>query len=127
VIDIQPGALIVPPALEEIARGLLQSGEVAAAEGEPTGNVWKNTAELLVEPRLSNSKFDGYSSGRWLLSGSPQDSPIIVAFLHGNEAPQVEQMGLNTDVNTLGYSVRVYGDYGAAAGDTKAIVPAEEA
>jgi hypothetical protein len=126
VIDIQPGALIVPPALEETARGLLESGEIAAAEGKPTGNVWKKTAELLVEPRLSNAKFNGNSSGRWLLSGTPQDSPIIVAFLNGNEAPQVEQMGLNADVSTLGYSVRVYGDFGAAEGDTKAIVPAEE-
>ena len=121
-LDIQPAVLLVPPALEATGRSLLESMEIAAAEGEPTGHAWKGVAALGVEPRLSNLKFSGYSTTVWFLLGAPEDAPVIVAFLNGNELPTFEQMGVESTVDRLAFTWRVYHDFGAALGDTNALV-----
>jgi len=121
-LDISPAVLLVPPALEATGRSLLESMEIAAAEGEPTGHAWKGVAALGVEPRLSNLKFSGYSTTVWFLLGAPEDAPVIVAFLNGNELPTFEQMGVESTVDRLAFTWRVYHDFGAALGDTNALV-----
>ncbi len=46
-LGINPNTLVVPPALESDARGLLNT---EIAPGGAASNVWKNTAELIVTP-----------------------------------------------------------------------------
>jgi phage major head subunit gpT-like protein len=48
--------LVVPPALEEVARQLLNSEFMTgagASAGVPTTNIWRNSADLIVSEYLS--------------------------------------------------------------------------
>lgn len=124
-IDIMPKVLAVPPELEVTARNILNSELVQAAEGDPMGNALRNIAALEVESRLSNTdKFAGASATAWHLFAGPQDAPIIVGFLEGQEAPTVEFFGLDADPDHLGVQWRVYHDFGCALGDYRAAVKA---
>jgi hypothetical protein len=97
-----------------------------ASNDVPTGNALKNSVGLEVEPRLSNSdRFTGTSAKAWYLFASPSDTPIIVAFLQGKQMPTVEFFGLDSDVNRLAVSWRVYFDYGAALADHRAAYKAK--
>jgi len=123
-LDIVPSVLLVPPELEGTARAILESMEVNATEGSPTGNSLKGAAALQVEPRLSNTtKFTNASTTAWYLFGSPQSVPMVVAFLNGVETPTVEQA--DTDFNTLGLQMRVFHDFGAALGDHRSCVKSD--
>ncbi len=127
-LDITPAVLATPPELEVTARALLESAELQAAEGDPTGNALKGVAKLAVESRLSNTaKFSNASLTAWYLFAGPQDASVIVAFLRGQRTPTVEFFGLDHDVNTLGVSWRVYFDYGAALNDPRAAVKSDGA
>jgi hypothetical protein len=124
-IDIQPRVLAVPPELEVQARSILNSELIQAAEGDPTGNALRNIAELVVEPRLSNTaKFANASATAWFLFAGPTDAPVIVGFLEGQDRPTVEFFGMDHDINTLGIGWRVYHDFGVALGDFRAAVKA---
>lgn len=126
VLDIVPKTLLVPPELEQTAKALLQSDFIqltsTTAAGAPTGNTFKNALALEVESRLSNATFTGSSALAWYLFASPVDAAVIVAFLNGAESPTVEFFGLDSDVNTLGVSWRIYHDFGVALADPKAAV-----
>jgi hypothetical protein len=122
-LDIKPAVLVVPPELEMVARGILESAEVQAAESLPLGNALKGIAKLEVESRASNlTKFAGASATGWYLFASPQDAPVIVAFLRGNRTPTVETFGLDAEPGTLGLSWRTFFDYGAVLNDWRAAV-----
>jgi len=126
-LDILPKVLAVPPELETTARALLESTELHAAEGSPTGNPLKNLADLEVESRLSNSdKFDGTSAKAWYLFSAPASASVVVGFLGGRREPVVEFRGLDqSDAHTLGITWRVFHDYGAALNDHRAAVKAK--
>ncbi len=121
-LDIQPRTLLVPPELQNGAKQLLQSDFLKRLDDkQPTGNSMKNVVNLEVESRLSNpNRFTGTSAKAWYLFGSPIDMSIIVAFLQGKQNPTVEFFGLDSDVNRLAASWRVYFDYGCALGDFRA-------
>jgi hypothetical protein len=126
-LDIRAKTLLVPPELQVSAKQLLMSEFIKRASNDvPTGNALKNSVGLEVEPRLSNSdRFTGTSAKAWYLFASPSDTPIIVAFLQGKQMPTVEFFGLDSDVNRLAVSWRVYFDYGAALADHRAAYKAK--
>ena len=128
-LDIMPNVLAVPPELEVTAREILNSVEInRTGDGSPTANALQNIAALEVESRLSNTdKFSGASATAWYLFGKPMDAAVIVAFLNGKQTPVIEFFGLDSDVNTLGVSWRVYHDYGCALADPKAAQKADGA
>ncbi len=113
----------MPPELEITAKELLRSVEVhhEGTDGVATGNALRDITKLEVESRMSNTdKFSDASATAWFVFASPQDVPLIVGFLDGRETPVVESFGLDHSVEQLGYSFRVYHDYGACLGDPKA-------
>lgn len=125
LLDLQPAVLLVPPELEQIALALLHSSEVqrvATGDQQPTGNTFKDIAQLAVEPRLSDSTFSGYSAVAWYLFSNAMNAAVIVGFLDGNESPTLETFGLDHDVNTLAFSFRVYFDFGCALADHRAAI-----
>lgn len=122
-LDIRPVTLLVPPEQYQMAKTLLESDLIQRAANTPMGNPLKNAVQLEVEPRLSNTaRFDGASDKAWYLFATPSDAALIVCFLNGVQAPTVEFFGLNSDVNTLAMSWRVYFDYGCGFGDYRAAV-----
>ncbi len=129
VLDISPAVLLVPPELETTGRELLQSDFIQrlATDSGPTGNVWKGSLTLEVEPRLSAASFTGYSTTAWYLFASPVDAPMIATFLNGSEGPVVEFFGPEADPGSLSYSWRVYSDFGFALADPKAAVKSKGA
>ncbi|GMV27143.1 MAG: hypothetical protein AMXMBFR58_31740 [Phycisphaerae bacterium] len=123
-LDLRPVVLVVPPELQTTARAVLESEFIAAQTNLPTGNSLKNAVGLEVEPRLSNTKKYGNkaSTKHWYLFAAPAASPLIVAFLNGQQTPTVEFFGLDQTVNKLAVSWRVYFDFGAALCDPRAAV-----
>lgn len=87
-LNIRPEYLIVPLALEDVARVLM------ASEFNPTDltsnnrapNPARNTLEVVVDARL-----DADSATRWYESAGQSFDTIEVAFLDGNQAPTLEQ------------------------------------
>lgn len=126
-LDIRARTMLVPPELQQTAKELLQSDFIQRASNDlPTGNALKNSVQLEVEPRLSNSdRFNGTSTKAWYLFASPQDAAMIVAFLQGKQTPTVEFFGLDADPNRLSATWRVFFDYGAALGDFRAAYKAK--
>lgn len=122
-LDIRPTTLLVPPELQQMSKMLLESDMIQRAANTPMGNPVKNVVNLEVEPRLSNTaRFTGASDKAWYLFGTPSDAALVVAFLNGVQSPMVEFFGLESDVNTLAVSWRVYFDYGCGFGDYRAAV-----
>ena len=117
-LNIQPIALVVPPALEMTARALLNSNEILGTSG-PNGNPTKDiVANLIVEPRISNTtRFANATAIQWFLFGAPKDRAVTVGFLKGQQTPTIETG--DTDFSTLGIQLRVYHDYGVALADPR--------
>jgi hypothetical protein len=126
-LDIRPRTLLVPPELQQTAKELLMSDYLQRANNDvPTGNALKNAVTLEVEPRLSNAgRFGGTSAKAWYLFAGPADTPLIVAFLQGQQSPNVEFFGMDAEPNKLAVSWRVYFDYGAALADHRAAYKAK--
>lgn len=129
LLDIPPRILLVPPELEATARALVASMELArdvsSDDQLPTGNPFVNLGlSVVVEPRLSDSAYTGYSATAWYLLAGPSDAVAIVAFLDGRETPVFESWGIGEDPRFLNATWRVRHDYGAALGDPRAGVRA---
>lgn len=126
-LDLRPATLVVPPELQTAARAVLESEYITTSPGQPTGNSVKKAVALEVEPRLSNTaKFGSAATPKaWYLFASPGATPMIVAFLNGQQAPVVETFGLDQTVERLAMTWRVYFDYGAALVDPRAAVRAK--
>ena len=125
LLDLQPAVLLVPPELEQTALALIHSSEVqrvATGDLQPTGNTFKDIAQLAVEPRLSDSAFTGSSAVAWYLFSNAMNASVIVGFLDGMESPTIESFGLDHDVNTLAFHFRVFFDYGVALADHRAAI-----
>jgi hypothetical protein len=121
-LDLQPKTLLVPPELESVARAICESEFVGVVDGSPTGNSLKGILTPVIEPRLSNANIEGASDTLWFLFASPADESQAVAFLSGVQNPTIEEIGLQGDVDTLGYSWRVYFDFGSSLVDFRAAV-----
>ena len=126
-LDIPPAILLVPPSLENTAKGLATSellllaygGSTASTVKAPAKNVFKDLAlTVVVEPRLENSAYTGYSATTWYVTASPsQGDTIEVAFLNGRSSPIIERFV--SDINTLGIGYRVLMDVGCKSLDSR--------
>lgn len=120
-IDIQPSILLVPPELETTAKVVLESEFISQTTANVgTANPVRKAVRVIVEPRLSNTKFTGNSALAWYLTGVPSDVAFIVSYLNGKENPTIDFFGLDHDAQKLCVSWRVFHDFGAALGDYRA-------
>tara|TARA_R110000803_G_scaffold107227_3_gene175388 strand:- start:112 stop:2004 length:1893 start_codon:yes stop_codon:yes gene_type:complete len=109
-LNIQPSYLLVPAAIETVAQVFLRT---AAAPGGSNNdvNVFQNSMELVVEPRL-----DADDVNAWYVMGSPggEVDTVVVGWLDGRQEPYLEsENGFNVD--GMKYKVRI--DCTAAALD----------
>lgn len=122
IIGFQPVTLVVPAALEQTARALLNSVTLMrdqASDNQPTGNpIAGLNLALVVEPRL-----DAASTIDWYLFARPSDAPMLVSFLNGREGVIVESQ--EAAFNTLGMQWRAFMDTGVDYGEPKASVKAD--
>jgi len=118
-LDMLPKYLAVSPELKVTAQAILESIELNAVEGSPTGNALRNVTELVVEPRLSNTtKFNNASTTQWYLFTDANSVPVIAATLDETPFPIVEIE--DEEFSKLGKRIRVYQDFGCALGDHRA-------
>lgn len=125
LLDLEPAVLLIPPELEQTALALLNSTEVArVSTGDqlPTGNTFKDIAQLAVEPRLSDSAFASSSAVAWYLFSNAMNAAVVVGFLDGMQSPTLETFGLDHDINRLSFGFRVFHDFGCALGDFRAAI-----
>jgi Mu-like prophage major head subunit gpT len=119
-INLPPAFLVVPPELEMVARGLVNSSELrnpAGTESATTGNPLQNIAEVLVDARLA--------APEWYLFSLPENGAAIVGTLNGADAPQVDSA--DPGFNQLGLGWRGYYDYGVALHEYRGIVKSKGA
>ena len=123
-IDVEPALLMVPPELERTARELTESdlmivtalGSTSAAAKEGNKNGTYRGLETVVESRLSNANYTGYSATSWYLMPRPVDSDNLgVCFLNGQQGPTIEQFNAGPDRDGIVW--RVLTDVGCAAVD----------
>lgn len=120
LIGGKPAVLMVPPALELVARSLLNSNAIVTTGTTDAtignANVFAGLAELVVADWLSDSDLAGYSAAKWYLLRSPSIAPaMIVAFLNGQQSPTVETA--DADFNVLGIQMRGFHDWGVGRGE----------
>jgi hypothetical protein len=122
-IDVTPAVLAVSPALEVIARQLLNSAimarDTSGADNLPQGNAFQGMLTLEVEARLENETFHANASeDHWLLFAAPTACPAgIVSFLNGGENPTVEAFELGE--SRLGAGFRAFHDFGFNLADAR--------
>jgi hypothetical protein len=120
-LGLRPSLLLVPPALETIAKQLFTSTEIrdtTASTKFPTANTFAGQYEPVCSQYLSDATITGYSSTAWYLLADPRAMATIeVAFLNGVETPTVETA--DADFNTLGIQMRAYHDFGAKKQDAR--------
>ena len=130
---IEPRILLVPPALEETAKALMDRnsqliavalGSTSSKSKEPSANVWAGTLEPVVGQFLGAAfGLSGSSDTAWYVLGDPQDVPAFeIAYLNGQEQPTVDFFGVDSEANTLGATWRIYWDFGAALAEFRAAV-----
>lgn len=120
-IYTQPAILLVPPALEEVAKRLMASEMLleAASAGSPTGerNIYQGLARVVVCPYLGTAlSLTSSSDTGWYLLADPMDVPTVeMVHLNGVTMPVVESS--DADFSTLGRKYRCYHDFGVALAD----------
>ena len=111
-IDVQPDVLLAPTGLRVAAETILNSiinvatGSTDLVQGNK--NTWYGTSRAVIEPRLSNTNYSGYSATTWYLLAK---GIMEVAFLDGKQTPTIEQA--TPASNVLGIGWRVYMDFSA--------------
>ena len=128
-VMVDPTILLVPTALEQTAKELMNSQYVVGPTSAktPSVNVWQGSFQPLVSPWLSNSTVSG-SSTAWYLLGNPADlAALEIAYLNGLQTPTVEFFGMDTQPEVLGVSWRVFWDFGVALAEYRAGVKSKGA
>jgi hypothetical protein len=100
-IGVVPKYLVVAPELDFLARQLVTSATLqhvgastSADKNNPTSNPHFGAFEVVVDPRLSNSKFTGYSTTAWyLIADQSVADTIEVTYLSGQRTPTINQVG----------------------------------
>lgn len=127
-LNLDVAKLIVPPELEHTARKFCFSGEIrrsggstSAAEQYGPFNPWYGTLQPVIEPRLSNSNYTGYSTTAFYTACDPlQGNHMMIAFLRGtNRAPLISLK--DPAPNQTGMVWQVLMDVGAAAVDFRGV------
>ncbi len=107
-IDVSPAFLLVPPEIEIATRQLLESiNDVTVTTGVHAPNTVSNLATLVVDPRMSNTSYTGYSlTAYYLLANPVVHDTFEIAFLNGIQTPFMEQeTAFNNDA--LNFKVRI--------------------
>jgi hypothetical protein len=113
-LNIRPAYLIIPAALETLARQLMTSTFDPTASKGHASNPVAGMAEIVVDGRL-----DAASATAWFLSASPgMFDTIEVAYLDGNAAPFIEE---ETAWTTDGVRLKVRIDAGVKALDHRTL------
>lgn len=113
-LNIRPSYLIVPAALETLARQLMTSTFDPTANKGHSANPVAGMAEIVVDGRL-----DAASTTAWFLAASPgMFDTIEVAYLDGNAAPFIEE---ETAWTTDGVKLKVRIDAGVKALDHRTL------
>ncbi|MBK5072226.1 Clp protease ClpP [Budviciaceae bacterium CWB-B4] len=114
-LNIRPAFMLVPVALETQANQTIQSGSVKGADvNSAIINPIRDFAQVIAEPRL-----DENSEKEWYLSAAQGKDTVEVAYLHGVDAPYIEQQeGFTTD----GVATKVRIDAGVAPVDYRGLV-----
>jgi phage major head subunit gpT-like protein len=99
IMDIVPDLLIVPPALEETARNILQSNPIFVT-GTPQNNIWAGTCRLLVLRRLTDTN-------NWYLADTSKVIRGII--LQIRKDPELRQLISPTDENNFKRNELLYG------------------
>jgi len=121
-IDVEPAILLIPPELAETGNSLYE-GKVVVLTGTTDASRMAQFADAgrlvpVVESRLSNSGYTGYSATSWYVMGSPGEADnITVLFLNGKQSPTVESV--DPDANRLAVGYRVYVDAGVVVVDSR--------
>ena len=129
-VMVDPTLLVVPTALEQTAKELMNSQYVVGPTSAktPSANIWQGAFKVLVSPWLSNSTLSGASSTAWYLLGNPADlAALEIAYLNGLQTPTVEFFGMDTTPDVLGVSWRVFWDFGVALAEYRAGVKSKGA
>lgn len=113
-LNIRPGFVLVPVALEDKAKQLIRSASVPGADSNAgIDNPIRNFAEVIAEPRL-----DDASATAWYLAAKKGSDTIEVAYLDGVELPYLEQQqGFTND----GVISKVRIDAGVAPLDSRGL------
>lgn len=114
-INILPKYLIVPPELAHTAKELINASQIqiSGTAKQPTINVHQGTLQPVIEPRLSNSNYSGYSATAWYLAADyRQAEHILLAYLSGSPVPTIER---KDPADQLGIGWWVFYDLGAKA------------
>ena len=93
-LGVQPNLLVVPPQLEGVARTILNAEIIATAAGTAAEtNIWRNSASLIVEPRLAAAPTVWY-----MMDVSHAIKPLI---WQNRRTPQLVSMASETDTNVF--------------------------
>ena len=118
LIGGKPAVLVVPPALEIVARRLLNSSNlVGGSEATPSSNPFSGLCKLVVADWIgTDSGIANGDDAEWYLFRSPSYAPcMLVPALNGRVEPTIETA--DADFNTLGIQMRGYNDVGVARGE----------
>jgi hypothetical protein len=123
-ISVNPGILLVPPALEVTAMDIFQETRVnettTANKKSPANNPHVGNYTPVVSPWIgAGQSISGSSDLAWyLLSDTLDISCLEVIYLGGRRAPVLESA--ESSFNTLGMQFRGYFDFGVSKMETRA-------
>jgi len=100
-LNIRPGFLLVPLALEDTAKALMTDTTAPGQANPGVRNQLVNMAQVVSDPRL-----DADSVVRYYLAAGQTWDTIEVAFLDGNQAPTLEQQ-LGWGIDGTDFKVRI--------------------
>lgn len=112
-LNIMPAFLLVPVALEDLAKEIISSTTKSGQTNSSQPNVLRNFVDVIADPKL-----DENSATAWYLVADPMVTELVQAvFLDGNQTPFIdEEVEFMNDA--LLFKVRL--DYGFAAVDFRA-------
>ena len=123
-IMVEPKFLMVPPGLENTARGLVEADLIMQAGSTDatitTKNIYKGALSVIVDPRLENANYTNYSATTWyLVAAGGNNDTVEVAFLNGKREPTIARFDNGPTVQGLTY--QVYIDAGVKALDWRTV------
>lgn len=102
VLNIRPATLIVPVALEDLARTLMASETDPSQANSRKPNIYRGAFEVVSDARL-----DVVSAKSWYLAANAsQFDTIEIGYLDGNQNPFLEQQD-GWDVDGVEFKVRI--------------------
>lgn len=103
-LNLSPSFLLVPPSLENTANVLLRSA--ALPQVNMSAGVYNPWGDSRIMP-IVEQRLEPHSGTRpWYLVASPTQVPTIeVAYLYGNDAPEITEI-MDQNVDAITYKVR---------------------